>query len=156
MFLALLYETIKSIMNTITNSAKIFFSSIIIFLALDWIWFTVFMKSFALRELRPLLRLNVDGSMNVHMGFAISAYVVMALFMVVFLLPKIIEVKISRAVGYSALMGFLVFGIFDFTNAALLRDYPNIFVLADMAWGTFLYAVTGSVLWWKKEWLYRK
>ncbi len=126
-----------------------FLISILLFLGLDWIWFNLFMKEFALRELRPLLRLSADGTMNVHMIYAISAYVVMALFFVVFLLPKIRDTNLPMAIAYSALMGFLVFGIFDFTNAALFRDYPNIFILADVAWGTFLYAVVGTIFWWK-------
>ncbi|MEZ4870659.1 MAG: hypothetical protein R2827_00140 [Bdellovibrionales bacterium] len=63
---------------------KNFIVSMGLFLALDWVWFNVFMKSFAENELRPLLRMNEDGSLDVNLFFAISAYIVMCVFLIVF------------------------------------------------------------------------
>ncbi len=44
-----------------------------------------------------------------------------------------------------ALMGLLMYGTFDITNLALLKDYPPWYALMDTVWGTFAIMVT-SVL----------
>ena len=45
-------------------------------------------------------------------------------------------------------MGLLVYGVFDMTNMAILKNYPIPFLLADMAWGTVVFGIV-SVLTWK-------
>ena len=44
-----------------------------------------------------------------------------------------------------ALLGAAMYGVYDMTNYATLAKYPLSFAVTDMAWGTFLCAVSASV-----------
>ncbi len=123
-----------------------FLVSLILFLVLDWLWFTVFMKKFALEQLRPILKLNADGSMNANMVAAAGAYLCMTIIVTLFLESKLTGPFFWQGFFYSAAMGFLVFAIFDFTNLALFKSYPVSFVITDILWGTFLFSVVGFCL----------
>ncbi len=125
---------------------RTFTISLILFLALDWVWFSLFMKKFALNQLRPLLKTQSNGAMDVNMTAAIIAYLCMALIVTLFLPNKLTGSYLWTGLLYSAALGFLVFAIFDFTNLALLKDYPLSFVIVDVLWGTFLFACVGGVL----------
>ena len=41
-----------------------------------------------------------------------------------------------------ALLGFVAYGAYDFTNHAILKDWSTAVTIIDLAWGTFL---TGAV-----------
>ena len=43
-------------------------------------------------------------------------------------------------------MGFVVYGIFDMTNMAILKNYPLLFAAVDMSWGTFAFIVVSAIL----------
>jgi len=49
-----------------------------------------------------------------------------------------------EAAGRGALLGFTTYGVYDMTNYATLTDYSLQFALTDMAWGTYLFAVTAA------------
>lgn len=49
-----------------------------------------------------------------------------------------------EAAGRGAALGFAMYGVYDLTNYATLKDYPLHFVATDMAWGTYLFAVTAA------------
>ena len=123
----------------------IFIFSLILFLVLDWIWFSLFMKAFAKEQLVGFLRFSGDN-IDVNMIAAGAAYLCMALSVSVFLAPQLSNASFSKALGYSFLMGLIIFGIFDFTNLALFKSYPMKFVIADVLWGCFLYSVVGSCI----------
>jgi uncharacterized membrane protein len=48
------------------------------------------------------------------------------------------------AAGRGAALGLLMYGLYDLTNYATLTRYPVHYALSDMAWGTFLCAVTAA------------
>lgn len=50
----------------------------------------------------------------------------------------------TEAAGRGAGVGLLMYGLYDLTNYATLTRYPLHFTLSDMAWGTFLCAVTSA------------
>ena len=50
-----------------------------------------------------------------------------------------------EAAGRGAILGFVMYGLYDMTNYATLAAYPLDFALRDMAWGTYLFAVTAAV-----------
>ena len=123
----------------------IFILSLVLFLILDWIWFSLFMKSFAKEQLAGFLRFSGEN-IDVNMVAAGAAYLCMALSVSVFLTPQLTNGSFGRALGYSFLMGLIIFGIFDFTNLALFKGYPIKFVFADVLWGCLLYSIVGSCI----------
>lgn len=118
----------------------------IVFGVLDSIWFAIFMKDFAEEKLGHLLRISQSGSLAAHMPSALVAYALMIITAVAFLSPR---VKASSSMASSfligALLGVCVFGIFDFTNGALLKEYPISFMLIDTLWGGVMYGCVGLI-----------
>jgi uncharacterized membrane protein len=54
----------------------------------------------------------------------------------------------SEAAGRGALIGVIMYGLYDLTNYATLVNYPLEYAVSDMMWGTFLCAVVaGTVKW---------
>ena len=51
----------------------------------------------------------------------------------------------QEAAGRGALLGAAMYGVYDMTNYATLAKYSLSFALTDMAWGTFLCAVSATV-----------
>lgn len=51
----------------------------------------------------------------------------------------------ADAAGRGALLGFVMYGLYDLTNYATLVGYPVSFALQDMVWGTFLFAATAMI-----------
>ena len=46
--------------------------------------------------------------------------------------------------GWGALLGFIVYGMYDLTNLAVLRGWTGKVVLLDTAWGTFVCALISA------------
>jgi uncharacterized membrane protein len=53
----------------------------------------------------------------------------------------------TTAAAYGALLGFVVYGVYDFTNLATLRHYPVKLAIVDVAWGTFASALGAVAVW---------
>ena len=71
----------------------------------------------------------------------------MALAISFFVAPKIESMDSwLQVAGVGAIMGIVVYGIYDFTNLAILKKYPLAFAVADMAWGTFAFTVVTLIV----------
>ena len=46
------------------------------------------------------------------------------------------------AAGYGALFGWILFGVYDFTNYSTLRNYSLTFAIVDTVWGGVTCALT--------------
>ncbi len=113
---------------------------------LDAIWFAVFMKSFAIRAIGSHLSMK-DGALDVNMFNTLTAYVLMVAVAVLFLGNRVAESGCYlESIGWGFAMGICVFGVFDFTNGAMMKNYPIEFVLIDTLWGGFIYAVAAVVM----------
>lgn len=113
---------------------------------LDTIWFSVFMKEFAINRLGSLLEVS-SGDLQVNLGAAIFVYVVMAVMAVFFLLP-VLQLQPSgfRRWIYGLFFGFGVYAIFDFTNLALFPSYDFLFSVIDCLWGGLIYSAFGLLV----------
>ncbi len=112
-----------------------------LFGVLDSLWFALFMKKFAIAKIGDHLRLR-QGNIDVQMFCTFAAYTLMVVAAVAFLRPSIApENSILTVVGKGFLFGVCIFGIFDFTNGALLKNYPFSFIIVDTLWGGLMYAV---------------
>jgi len=49
----------------------------------------------------------------------------------------------AEALGRSALLGLVVYGVYDLTNMATLKAWPAKLALVDASWGTFITAMAG-------------
>jgi uncharacterized membrane protein len=126
---------------------KAFGISLLAFVVLDFLWLGFVVKKFNLQQLAEIGRIE-NGDFSLLYLPAGLAYVFMAALVTFFVLPKIAaDASWLSVFGWGALMGLLVYGVFDMTNLAILKNYPIPFLVADMAWGTFVFAIVSVITW---------
>jgi uncharacterized membrane protein len=104
----------------------------IAFMALDGVWLGVVMKNFYRDQLAPIVRL-ADGGIAPNWPAAFVVYVLLGIGIAIFAIPR--AATLSSAAGYGALLGLVVYGVYDFTNYSTLRQWPFALTLVDVAWG---------------------
>lgn len=104
----------------------------LVFMMLDGVWLGVLMKNFYRDQLAPIARL-ADGGMAPNWPSAIAVWALLGLGIAVFVIPR--APTLSVAAGYGALLGFVIYGVYDLTNYSTLRQWPFVVVLVDVAWG---------------------
>ena len=60
-------------------------------------------------------------------------------------LPMTRDYKPSRAFCHGAFFGLVTYATFDLTSQAVLKDWPTIVTVADLAWGSILSGTTTAI-----------
>jgi uncharacterized membrane protein len=77
---------------------------------------------------------------------AVFFYLINAAAILVFAVnPSLEKQNILYALGYGGFLGFAMYSTYNFTNLALLKDWPVKLTLLDLAWGTFSAAATSLI-----------
>jgi len=113
------------------------------FMVLDGIWLGLLMKHFYREQLAPIVRL-ANGGIAPNWPAALVVYALLGTGIAVFVIPR--APTMSLAIAYGALFGFVVYGVYDFTNYSTLRQWPFVLTLADVAWGTVASAGCAAIL----------
>ena len=125
----------------------------IVFALLDLIWLGFITHNFIVSELSPFLTFY-QGDLVINLVAAFAAYICLALGPFFFIFPysnKNTPVRWFAIQG--ALMGFIIYGVYEFTNKSFIMNWPWTFVLADIAWGTVIYCLTISFTgFWTRSW----
>ena len=108
-----------------------------LFIAMDFLWIVVLMKSFYLKEMGDMARLAPDGrSIQPRLGSAFGVYLALPGGVVLFALPHVDPANLlATALLWGALFGIAVYSVYDLTNRATLRHWPLKLVIVDIAWG---------------------
>lgn len=113
----------------------------VLFAIMDGVWFTFFMNDFAISKIAPILNLE-ENLLSVRFFEAFMAYALMVISAVFFLDSKTsISKNYFESFMWGALLGICIFGVFDFTNGALMKTYPLSFIIVDTLWGGFMYGI---------------
>ena len=108
--------------------------------ALDLVWLGIVAKGFYARHMGSLLRPDVKWVP------ALLFYVVYVAAIVVFVvMPAAERRSLGRALAMGAFFGLAAYATYDLTSLALIRDFPLIVVLVDLAWGVVLTTVAAAV-----------
>lgn len=110
-------------------------AGIISFMALDYLWLAVIAKDFYLTKLKSHVTIE-NGSLVPYLPAVPLVYLVAIVAIWVFVLSQA-KTGLS-AFGYGALLGFLMYALYDFTNLATLRDYSWSIAIVDSIWGAFI------------------
>ncbi len=113
------------------------------FAVLDAIWLGMLMKSFYRDQLAPIVRL-ADGGIAPNWPAALVVYALLGTGIALFVMPR--AATISSAAAYGAMLGLVVYGVYDFTNYSTLRQWPFVLVLVDTAWGMAASAACAAVV----------
>ena len=124
---------------------KVFLISLVFLIIVDFIWLGLIAKGFYATHLAEIGNFK-DGQLQVKYWAAIMVYVILVVGINVYALPLAAQSdSMLVAFAYGAGLGFLVYGVYDFTNYATLKSYPLVLLGADLAWGTFVCGVTTCV-----------
>jgi uncharacterized membrane protein len=122
------------------NFLKLFVPAFFIPMILDFVWLTLIAKPFYIDKLSRIGRIE-GGSLKPVLWPVVFVYLFIALGIVHFAIPSA-EASVGGTFLAGAILGLVIYGIYDFTNYSTLKDYPLALAFADIAWGTFLCGFT--------------
>lgn len=127
------------------KSASIAF---VVILVLDLIWFKFVAGRFYLEQVTGIGRIS-EGAFAPVIWAALVVYLCLGIGAGTFVDPLVRQADSLWAVAcIGSLFGFVVYGVYDFTNLAILKDWPLKLVLVDVAWGSFINAVAALAIRW--------
>ncbi|MBD3203742.1 DUF2177 family protein [Candidatus Woesearchaeota archaeon] len=109
-------------------------------LGIDLVWISLVMNKMYQEVFSGILRTNPI------VWSAVFAWILIPLGIVMFTVP--ISRNANQSISYGALYGLILYGVYDFTNYAVLSPYTLKMTLLDIAWGTCICSIT-SVFSWK-------
>ncbi len=118
----------------------------VLFVIMDAVWLGFVVNKFFAANLGHIARMK-DGGIQVNFISAALVYVLMAAGLELFVMNNRLAQTASSVLILGLIFGFVMFGIFDFTNHAILRDYPLKAIAMDMAWGTVMSGIVAFLSW---------
>ena len=103
----------------------------IIMVLLDSIYLTAFKKHFANQIL-----IVQSKPMSVQMLPVIVTYCILVFGLYYFI------IKQRKSVMDAALLGFVIYGVYEFTNKSIIKDWTYFTAILDVTWGTILFGLT--------------
>lgn len=122
---------------------KLYFITLISFLAIDSLWLGLVAPSFYRSQIGHLMR---DSPNFLAAGLFYLLFVYGMVFFAVE--PGVRGHSLWQAALRGALFGLVTYATYDLTNHATLTDWPVLMTVVDMAWGTFLSAAVTLVSVW--------
>ncbi len=112
----------------------------IVMLVLDFLWLTLFMG-----PKYKIMIPNIQGSpLKTNIYYAIIVYILMIIGQQIYLKPLINSYK--DVLIYGSLFGLILFGVYDFTAGAVIKNWDLKLALIDVLWGTLLLTVSSLPL----------
>ena len=110
-----------------------------VFLIADAIWLGVVAKGLYRAQIGHLL------APDFRVGPAVAFYLMYLVGIVYFAVTPALESgRWQDAILPGALLGFMAYGTYDFTNWAVMKDWPAGITFIDLAWGTVLTTLAAS------------
>jgi uncharacterized membrane protein len=137
------------------QTLKVFAILLPIFLIIDLLWLGVIMKGFYSQELGELAR-RQGASLAPRWGAALLVYLLIPGGIVLFVRPLLgMNASFWQALGWGALYGIVLYGVYDLTNRAVLEKWTLRVTIADMAWGAVLCGTASVVMLYIDRWISR-
>lgn len=113
---------------------KLIVSSVIL-TVIDLIWIT-----FVMGPLYNKMIPNIQSTqMIVNKKFAMFSYLTLIFALNYFVLPN---VEKNNNLSYGFIFGLVLYGVYDFTAAAVLTNWDESSMYLDILWGGILYTIT--------------
>ena len=121
-----------------------FFLSTFLVVIFDYIWLGLVMKKFYIEALAPFGRV-INGSLSMNILPAVLVYLLLGLGLTFFVVEPTSSLSVIKTLVAGAIFGLVVYGVYDLTNMATLRDWSYSIVIADMIWGAVLSALVAFI-----------
>lgn len=122
---------------------KLFILAFVTLVVIDSIWLGLIAKSLYFKHYGSWLRL-AQGELQLNWWAAALVYLLMALALVIFVLPMAHQSPLN-ALLYGAILGAVLYGVYNFTCLAIFKDWPVTMAFVDWAWGTVLLAASALI-----------
>ena len=133
---------------TWTQLAKVYCLTLLVFLAVDFLWLGLIAKGLYQRYVGHLF------SEQVNWAAAFLFYFLFVLGLMVFVIyPAIKASAMTQALWMGMLFGLVAYATFDLTNLALLRGWPTTITVVDILWGIVLSGIVSTAGYWIARWL---
>jgi uncharacterized membrane protein len=126
-----------------TDHLKAIAAGVVMFALLDALWLGVVMKNFYRSQLAPIARM-ADGGLAPIWSVAALVYVLLGLGVAMFVVPR--ASTAAQAAGLGALLGLVVYGVYDLTNYSTLAQWPASVTAADIVWGVAATAIVAAAV----------
>lgn len=123
-----------------THEAALFAVALAAFAVLDVVWLSVLMRTFYRQQLSGVARMK-DGRLAPIWPVAALVYIILALAIVAFAVPRAAGAPLTAAM-WGGLLGFVLYGFYNFTNYATLAAWSPAMTIVDTLWGS---AACGAV-----------
>ncbi|HMQ09698.1 MAG TPA: DUF2177 family protein [Oligoflexia bacterium] len=121
---------------------KNFLLVLLYMISIDAIWLKFIVGKVFVEHAKTVFR--EDG---VLLWSAAIVYVLMTLGLMIFVKPYIERHQSMLPIFlYGGVFGFIIYGVFDFTNHAILKQWPLNLIVLDLVWGAFLLGSSSLVL----------
>ena len=125
---------------------KTYFFTLLVFLALDFVWLGIIARGFYQRYLGHFF-----GD-HVNWGAAFLFYFIFVCGMMIFVIfPALHAHTVKQAIGLGMLYGLVTYATYDLTNLALLKGWPGTIVVVDILWGIVLSGMVSTAGYWMAE-----
>jgi uncharacterized membrane protein len=119
---------------------------LICLITIDLVWLLGVAKNLYREEMGDLMA--TEPKLIAGLAF----YLLYALGVCIFvIIPALSKQSWIYALQYGALFGFFCYMTYDLTNLAVVRDFPTRLAFVDMAWGSFVTAISASIAYWVGE-----
>ena len=108
----------------------------IIILALDYAYLGLVLRDPFLKMVKKIQKKGANETVNVKREYAVVVYCLMIGALYYFIIR---EGKTSKS---AFILGFVIYGVFDFTNIAIFDNYSLLLALHDTVWGGTLFFLT--------------
>jgi uncharacterized membrane protein len=118
---------------------KLYLPALVVFLILDALWLGVVARGFYREQFGDLMRPDI------RWGAALLFYLLFIAAVLVFVvMPALERGSLGYAIGMGAFFGLVAYATYDLTNLAVLRGFPTMVAVVDMAWGAVVTASTSA------------
>ena len=114
----------------------------LLFIVLDFIWFRFSLPRFY----GPTFKAIQGHDIKMRIGAGIFAWLLLAFGIQYFVLDESVK-NGQDAFIRGAIMGFVIYGVYNGTNYATLSDYDMRTFVADLTWGTFVSGTVAALAW---------
>ncbi|MGE0632667.1 MAG: DUF2177 family protein [Pseudobdellovibrionaceae bacterium] len=126
------------------DTLKLFGVSLLSFAILDTIWLGALAKKIYIEKMAAIGRIE-NGQFHLEFTAVPFVYLLMSAAIVFFVLPRLQNTSITFSFFVGAFMGLIVYGVYDMTNMATLKDWSWSLSLIDMTWGCTIFGLVTLV-----------
>lgn len=125
------------------NFTKIYFIALPILIGLDALWLGFVARGFYKKHIGFLMRPDFN------IGLALLFYLLYIAGLIFFVIaPGLDKSTILQIFLKGAFFGLIAYATYDLTSGAIIKDWPGIVTVVDIAWGAFASGVISSVVFW--------